>query len=334
MEIVPGIHQVAIPLSGFALQRINVYLIQGNDGWLLVDCGWNTPEAFAALESALQDLRIGFKDIKQTVITHIHPDHYGMAGRLKELSGCAVAMHRTEANLLQSRYVWMEKLLGDIGDFLAQNGVPPEDAGPLRNASLPVLKFVTNAVPDIMLDGGDTIAAGKFNFKVVCTPGHSPGHICLYEPSYKILLAGDHVLPVTTPHVGFHPQQQGNPLADFLRSLQAIDKLDVALVLPGHEHIFYNFHARVQELIAHHDRRGEEVLRLVSGKAKTAYDISPQISWVTSAASWQNLPAIDRRLAVQETLAHLEYLCHEGRLQKKSQNGQILYEQAVNPNQC
>lgn len=334
MEVIPGIHQVMIPLAGFALQRINVYLIQGNDGWLLVDCGWNTPEAFAALEGALQELRISFRDISQIVVTHIHPDHYGMAGRLKKLSGCKLAMHRTEATLIQSRYVWMDKLLGDIGDFLTQNGVPPEETAILKNASLPVLNFVVNASPDIILDGGEIIPAGKFSFKVLCTPGHSPGHICLYEPSHKILLAGDHVLPATTPHVGFHPQQQGNPLADFLRSLQAIEKLDVAVVLPGHEQVFHNFHTRVKELITHHERRGEEVLRLVSGKAKTAYDISPQISWGTSNASWQSLPAIDRRLAVMEALAHLEYLCHQGKLRKNSENGRTLYQQALNASSC
>lgn len=328
IEVVPGIFQAKIPLPGFALQYINVYLVRGNGGWLLVDCGWNTPEAFTALEESFRELHISFRDISQIVVTHIHPDHYGLAGRLQKLSGCRLAMHRTEAALIQSRYIWMDKLLGDIGEFLTQNGAPPEETAILKSASLPVLDFVANALPDIILDGGEIISAGKFKFEVMCTPGHSPAHICLYEPSLKLLLAGDHILPVTTPHVGFHPQQQGNPLADYLHSLQTIDQLDVALVLPGHEQIFSNFHSRIKELLVHHKRRGDEVLQLVSTKAKTAYGISPQISWVTSNASWQNLPALDRRLAVMEALAHLEYLRHQGKLQKHSENGITFYQQA------
>jgi glyoxylase-like metal-dependent hydrolase (beta-lactamase superfamily II) len=326
MEIIPGIHLVNIPLPGFALHHINVYLVRGDTGWMLVDCGWNTPEAFNALQNALKELHIGFENISQVVITHIHPDHYGMSGRIKELSGCKVAMHQTEAKLIESRYIWMEKLLGDIGDFLTQNGVPPEEVTPLKNASLPVLKFIVNTLPDIVLKGGETIAVGKFNFQVLRTPGHSPGHICLYEPAHKALLAGDHILTTTTPNVSLHPQSRGNPLADFLQSLQTIDQLDVALVLPGHDNVFRNVHERVQELITHHNRRTEEVINLVGKKAQTAYDIAPRISWVTSVAAWQDLPAIDRRFAVLETLAHLEFLYHQGRMEKISKNGRILYQ--------
>ncbi|MDZ4246524.1 MAG: MBL fold metallo-hydrolase, partial [Dehalococcoidia bacterium] len=180
MEIIPGIHQINIPLPNNALQRINAYLVRGHDGWTLVDCGWNTPEAFEAHKAALDELKIGFRDIRHIIVTHFHPDHFGLVGRLKELCGCTFTMHAIEAGLIESRYINIESLLDDIAIFLMQNGVPREEAEILKNASVPVLGFVTPAFPDTLVHGGETINTGEFNFQVLWTPGHSPGHICLY----------------------------------------------------------------------------------------------------------------------------------------------------------
>ncbi len=325
----PGIYQINIPLTGFALKRINAYLIRGDRGWVMVDCGWNTPEAFAALQATLQKFTIGFKDIYQIIITHLHPDHYGMAGRLKELCGCTLAMHEIGANLIESRYVNVETLLGDVEKFLVQNGVPEKEAALLRNASMPALKFVVPAFPETVYRGGETISIGKFTFKVIWTPGHSPDHICLYEAAHKVLLAGDQVLPVITPNVSLHAQQRGDPLADFLQSLRDLNGLDVDLVLPGHDDVFSNIHTRIQELVEHHDRRNDEVLGICRDKPMTAYEMAPRISWVTSEASWRNLPPLDKRLAALETLAHVEFLYNLGKVQKTSQDGRTYYQNVI-----
>ncbi len=326
MEIVPGIHRIVLPLPGFALQRINVYLVRADDGWLLVDCGWNAPEPVRVLNEALRELNIAFQDIRRIVVTHIHPDHFGMVGKLTEQCGCSYSISEIEADLIETRYIDMERLLDTVGDYLRQNGVPEEEVSPLKRASLPVHRFVVPAMPGVRLKGGEAIEAGKFHFQVLRTPGHSPGHICLYDPASKVLIAGDQVLYRQTPNVSLHAQQRGNPLNDFLGSLRMLDRLEVSLVLPGHDEISRDLHGRVRELLEHHDRRNEEILRILDTEAKTAYDIAPRISWVTSIASWQKLPSLDKRFAVLETLAHLEYLTALGEVHKLSFNGKTLYE--------
>ncbi|MDP2719014.1 MAG: MBL fold metallo-hydrolase [Dehalococcoidia bacterium] len=325
MEIIPGIHQINIPLPNNALQRINAYLVRGHDGWTLVDCGWNTPEAFEAHKAALDELKIGFRDIRHIIVTHFHPDHFGLVGRLKELCGCTFTMHAIEAGLIESRYINIESLLDDIAIFLMQNGVPREEAEILKNASVPVLGFVTPAFPDTLVHGGETINTGEFNFQVLWTPGHSPGHICLYEKEHKLFIAGDHILPSLTPNISLHAQQRGNPLADFLDSLRALDKLEVDIVLPGHDDVFQGFHKRIGELIVHHDRRNVEILGIGRSTPKTAYEMAPMISWVNAKRSWQDLPPLDRRLAVLETLSHLEFLYSLGKIEKFQQDGQTYF---------
>ncbi len=326
MEVFPGIHQVVLPLPGYALNRINVYLVRRDDGWLLVDCGWNTPEAYGALSHALEELKIHFTDIKQIVITHVHPDHYGMVGRLKELSGCSLMMGRRDAELIDSRYLNTEPLLRLNCAFLVKHGVPEEDAAVLRNASLPVLKFVVPAQPDQVLEGGETVRAGKFNFEVIWAPGHSPGHICLYDRSHKILLAGDQVLARQSPNVSLHAQQQGNPLGDFLNSLHKLDQLDVSLVLSGHDDVFTDLHSRVKELYAHHEHRNAEILGLFGGDSLTAYELAPRIGWSTKGGPWAQLPSLDKRLSVLETLAHLEYLRSQRKVGRRSSGGILRYK--------
>ncbi|MBI4333663.1 MAG: MBL fold metallo-hydrolase [Chloroflexi bacterium] len=326
MQVIPGIHHIAIALPGFALRGINVYLVRRDDGWLLIDCGWNTPEAAAGLKKGLQELNVAYGDIRQIIVTHIHPDHFGMVGRLKELSGCSFAMYEDEAKLIDSRYVHLHKLLVDIENFLVRNGAPPEEAASLRNASLPVLKHVVPVQPDIFLHDGDTVRAGSFDFKVLWTPGHSPGHICLYEASHGLLLAGDQVLSHLTPNISLHAQQAGNPLKDYLESLLSLDQLDISRVLPGHGVIFSDFHKRIEELVLHHDQRNEEILGVLDGEPRTGYEIAPRIKWATGGASFQQLPPLDRRLAVLETLSHLEYVCSMGLAQKISADGKTMFK--------
>lgn len=118
-------------------------------------------------------------------------------------------------------------------------------------------------------------------------------------------------------------------MKDFLQSLHTLDQLDVSLVLAGHDDIFSDLHGRVKELIAHHDHRNEEVLGILDGQGKTAYDVAPRISWVTDAASWRNLSSLDKRFAVLETLAHLEYLHSLGKAQKTSTNGKVLFKRVA-----
>jgi glyoxylase-like metal-dependent hydrolase (beta-lactamase superfamily II) len=331
MEFLPGIfiHRLRLPIPNSPLEYVNAYVVDGDrdNGALLVDTGWNTEEAFDALKKQLVEIGISGEDISQMVVTHAHPDHYGLAGELKHLYGARLALHHLEKDFIESRYINMDELIQEIGRWLHRNGAPPDELSKLQTASLPMLKFVTPVLPDVTLYGGETITTGYFNFQVLWTPGHAPGHICLYEPDKKILFSGDHILPTITPHVGLHPQSSGNPLGDYLDSLNRLKQLDVKLVLPGHEHPFTNFKPRIEEIIQHHKQRNSEILSALNANTKTAYQIATEITWMHDVigVSWDKLDSWDKRMAVLETLSHLEAMRATGKLDKFTKDDIIYY---------
>src|SRR3990172_2794965 len=141
MEILPGIYKLKVPIPDNPLGFLNSYLIRGDKGCLLVDAGWDTDEAFHALEDQLQALGLGFQDIVTIVLTHVHPDHYGLAGRIKRVSPVKLALHLWEKALIESRYIHFNELRGKIGIFLRSHGVPEETVVPLERASLPAIDF-------------------------------------------------------------------------------------------------------------------------------------------------------------------------------------------------
>jgi len=219
-EVRSGLFQLKVPIPNNPLGWVLPYLVPGDDGYTLIDSGWNTPDAFDALEEELRAAGVTFDRIKRLIVTHVHPDHYGLAGRIKEACGAEVIMHQREQDFIRSRYREPEQLLERMAAWLIENGVPRDEMQDLQQSSMPARSFVVPAEPDSVLWGGETLDFGLFKFEVYWTPGHSPGHLCFYEREKRIILTGDHVLPTITPNVSLHPQQMGNPLGDYLASLR------------------------------------------------------------------------------------------------------------------
>lgn len=326
-EVIPGIYWIKSPIAPEAgPPHVNVYLIRGDKGYLLVDSGWNTDSSFATLHNSLVKLGLGFEEISQILVTHVHPDHYGMAGRIKRLSGATIAMHHIEEGFIEPRYVHMEELLHQTDRMLVDNGVPHDDMVRLRDATVGLEHFIDPAPPDRTLHDGETITTGEFTFRIIWTPGHSSGHLCLYEPEKKILLSGDHILPKITPNVSVHPQSIENPLGRYIKSLEELKQLDVGLVLPGHDQPFKGFRQRIDELIRHHRQRNNEILAAMGGEPRTTYQIAREITWA-DRFRWHDLPEFHQRMAVFETLAHLEMMAAERRVDKLPGKGVIYYRQ-------
>lgn len=334
MEILPGIHQLKLP---FPLQpeelAVNAYLVQGDSGCLLIDTGWNINQAYSAMERQLGEIGLGIKDISLILITHFHPDHYGLAGRLVQASGAKVALHRIERDFIDSRYMNMDGLLDQTADILRANGVPEKDLPRLQKASLGVRQYVAPVSPQVALEGGETIGQGPYRFEVLWTPGHSPGHVCLLERRAKILISGDHVLPATFPNVGLHSQSGPEPLPNYLRSLEAVEDLDVDLVLPAHEQVFRGLGTRVREIRLHHEARRQAILKALAAGPQTAYQVSRRIPWIVNGLNlaYEQLQALDRRLAVMSAMAHLEPLCAEGAAAKTQRDGVAVYRRPGAP---
>ncbi len=316
------------PHATQGLPYVLPYFIVSRGDNLLVDCGWNTDDAYQALSEQMAELGSHPSEVRNLALTHSHPDHCGLAGRLKADSGCTVWMHEKEVQFIRSRYVEPDELLRRMHEWVAKHGVPVEEQPWMERASMPVRHFVAPIEsPDVAVKGGEHISVGDFVFEVIWTPGHSPGHICLYEPNHRLLLTGDHVLPVITPNVSLHPQQTDNPLADYLASLEKVARLKVERILPAHEWDITWFQRRLEELRAHHEERLEEMLKAVGTEAPvTAADVARRIRWNTGP--YDELPFWMKRAALGETLAHLHYLVQQGRLRQFEADGRVYFQAA------
>lgn len=326
MEIAPGIYQLKVPIPDNPLGSLNCYLVEGKNGWLMLDTGWYTPEALDSLHAGLKDLGLTLTDISTMVVTHVHPDHFGLAGKIKHLSPrTELLAHRWESDLIESRYVKFSELRDSMSALLERHGVPPLNRSALESASMPALKFVTVTFPDRILYGGEIISTGVYDLEVIWTPGHSPGHICLYEPRNGLLFSGDHILPTVTPNVSYHVQSGDNPLGDYIYALHKLEHLPVTKVFPAHEHIFTDLRGRIEQIVGHHDERKAQIQKVIANEVHSAWEISPLISWNIPGMTWNELPPLHQRSAVTETIAHLECMRWEGKVRRIIRANSVLY---------
>lgn len=305
----PGLWSVPVPIPNNPLRYVLVYAFETDRGPYLIDAGWNTDDAFNTLVSGLAEAGFAIDDVQGVLVTHIHPDHYGLAGRIREASGAWVGLHPADAALIEDRYGDPDDLLEKMGAMLRRDGAPPEEIAVLQNASMPVRSWVWAATPDVLVEDGDKPEIPGWDLTAIWTPGHSPGHICLYEAGNRLMLAGDHVLPRITPNISFHPQAGPDPLGDFLSSLEKVAAYDTVEVLPAHEHRFTNLPGRVAELKGHHQARFDEVIAAIRKGSTTVWEIAGHMTW---SRPWEQIQGWMRRAAAGETLAHLRYLQKRG----------------------
>ncbi len=305
----PGLWSIPVPLPNNSLRYVFVYVFETDRGPYLVDAGWNTDDAFAALSAGMRQLGSDVAEVQGVMVTHIHPDHYGLAGRVRDVSGAWIALHPADAALIHDRYEEPADLLERVGAMLRRMGAPPEELATLQNASMPVLPLVESVRPDVLVEDGDKPEVPGFDLAAIWTPGHSPGHLCFWEAGFDLMLSGDHVLPRITPNIPFHPQAGADPLGDYLRSLDKLEAYDADEVLPAHEHRFVGLSERLAQLRAHHEARFAEVVAAIRDGSTSAWDIASRMGW---SRPWNRIEGFMRRAAVGEALAHLRALEHRG----------------------
>jgi glyoxylase-like metal-dependent hydrolase (beta-lactamase superfamily II) len=282
------------------------------------------PDALEALTKGLDQLGIRLEDLRTLVVTHNHPDHYGLAGRLVKLASCGLMMHHLDAVHIESRYVSMASLEAEMEHWLRIHGSPSEDLMAMVKGSEAILERINIAKPDIEVSGGEKVTAGDSEWEIIWTPGHSVGHICLYERQRKAFLSGDHILNPISPSVGLHAQSMGNPLSDYLSSLESIRSLEVETVLPAHGDEFVGFQQRIDELMEHHEERLQEILAILGrSESATAYEVATGMTW-NLEGKFEFWPPFMRRLATTEALAHLELLVSRGTIRRTIADGGIV----------
>jgi len=308
-QLIDGLYQLKVPIPNSALVATNIYLLKGDNSYTLIDTGWGGERAFNSLNSQLAEIGVGLKDISQLIVTHVHFDHYGLAGKIKKSSDARIFVHRREQEIFHTRYAVTEEFLNTIERWLQLNGMP---AALTKVVHKPIGGFgkPIPAQPDVLLEGNEVIPCGHFNLKVIWTPGHTPGHICLYEPVHQLLFTGDHILQVITPNVGLSAFSEANPLGDYLKSLAKVKKLQITLVLPAHENVFNNLADRVDEITHHHELRSAEIISVMQRDELTAYQIAKRVVWVPEhgGVKYDDLSSVAKVAALSETLAHLRAL--------------------------
>lgn len=305
-QVRPDLWSVPVPIPDNPLRYTLTYLVAGVDGLIVVDPGWDTEPAWLALTEGLATAGAALTDVTGIVVTHVHPDHHGLSARLRDACGAWVAMHPAERDSLAA-LGWRE---GDTQRedwaWLHACGVPDEVAAEIAMGNQAEHPFSDMAAPDVLLDHGDLVPLPGRKVSAVWTPGHTPGHLCLYEESENLLLTGDHVLPRISPNIGLQPHAAEPALAAYLRSLESAAAYDGAEVLPAHEYRFTGLANRVRVLLAHHERRCEEVITILGQRGpSTTWQVTRELSW---SRGWAAVTGFMRRAALAEAGAHLQYL--------------------------
>jgi glyoxylase-like metal-dependent hydrolase (beta-lactamase superfamily II) len=305
-EILPDLFRLKIPLPESPLKYLNSYVIKGPERSLIIDTGLNRRECLEAMQAGLSTIGIDLK-ASDIFITHLHADHFGLVTKLAT-DTTQIYFSRPEKELIES---W--EGFGPMIAYAGQNGFPEDELQAALDKH-PGARYGSEWIPEMkLLEEGDEIRAGDYEFRCVATPGHTMGHICLYEPGKKILVAGDHILIDITPNIQCWSDTQ-NPLKHYLASLDKVYSLKVDLTLPGHRRLIENHQTRVEELKRHHSDRLTEVLSILKAGAMNAFEVASQMTWDIDSESWDQFPVAQKWFATGEAISHLRYLEEEGQL--------------------
>lgn len=317
-SLAPDIHRLRLPLP-FALDHVNCYLIRGNDGWTLLDTGLHTPDGWQSWLAAFDELGIGPADVAQIVLTHVHPDHYGMAGALQAWTQNAAPVRMSTATAEAAGVIWRspaEDWLDETSAYLRANGLADsflesvlQSMRGMRAAVRPHPEWVETFQP------GAALMLGNRRVQAISAQGHADDQTVFYDASDRLLFCGDQVLQRITPNVGTWPTTPANPLGRFLADLQHLRELDVRLALPGHRREIDDFAARIDELLAHHSKRLTAIREAIPAGDATTLDITRRVFPI------DNFTTHEVRFAVAETLAHLEHLMETKQIVREENAG-------------
>lgn len=316
-QILPGLFRIEVPVPNNPLRSVNSYVIKSAERTLVIDTGMNMEACYEALRSGLLELDI---DLSNTdfFITHHHADHLGLvlkfAGRNSK-----IYFNEPDSEIVAAGGKWDE-----TEEFFRANGFPDTD---IQNGihKHPGFKYNLDKLPEFtIIQHNHELRYGRFRLKCISTPGHTLGHMCLYEPERRFCITGDHILWDITPNISQWVENE-NPLGLYLQSLEKMLNYEIDLVLPGHRSIFKECELRIHQLQKHHERRLEEVKNILKDKTLTAYEVASFLSWNMSYKSWDDFPLAQKMFAHGEALAHLTYLESKGVINKKKRSDIIRF---------
>ncbi|MGW3628736.1 MBL fold metallo-hydrolase [Streptomyces sp. NPDC005122] len=333
-----GVRSLRVPIPDNPLGTTLVHVVDTDRGPVLIDTGWDDPASWDVLTAGLAACGIPVTEVHGVVITHHHPDHHGLSGKVRDASGAWIAMHALDTEIVRrTREHKAERWFAYMADKMESCGAPEEHVALLRAAGTARrsdgLPQFTPALPDREIVPGELLDLAGRRLRAIWTPGHTPGHVCLHLeeahpaglPGHGRLFSGDHLLPRITPHIGLYEDPDdatvADPLGDYLDSLERVGRLEPAEVLPAHQYAFTDAPARVRELLTHHEERLTGLLALLATPL-TAWQLAERMEW---NRPWEQIPFTSRNIAVSEAEAHVRRLVKLGRAEAVAGRGPVTY---------
>lgn len=305
LEVATGVYLLRMPLP-FRLDHINLYALDDPSGWTLIDCGLNNPETISRWES-LFDVFLGGKPVVRIIVTHLHPDHLGLAHWLQQRTGAPVYMTAEEHEMARQVFDLPITEPSRVRAHYQRLGLTAEALDSMARQAGCYRKLV-KTLPDAVtyLCGGEEMSIGGRRWRIVLGRGHSPRCVCLWNDDDGMLIAGDHVLPAISPNVNLLSVGPTSPLEDYLVSLDEFGRYPCRHLLPAHGAPITHFCQRVADIRDHHEAH---LCRLEAfcTEPRTASDCVPILFG-------EGLPDHQLYFAIGEAAAHLVYLADQGRV--------------------
>lgn len=298
---------IAMEMPGGHIPYSYVYLFRDAEGSLhTVDAGFDLEENWVRFVDAVASIGHELSDVKTIVVTHMHPDHLGLANRIRTATGAPLVMHREEQRALDGTNWASQSLAANLDSW----GVP-EDRLPELVQVMNGAASVGGAVHiDRLLEDEEVVQWPGISLNIMWTPGHTGGHFCVRDDDRRFLITGDHVLPNMFAGLGLGAPTETNPLADYVAGLARVSAYDDYEVLPGHGYRFTGIAGRAADSAEHHLRRAREIsVVLAENPDLSVWDTASKLTWT---AGWENLSGFFLYSALMQCAMHREYLAQGG----------------------
>ena len=317
----PDIYTIQVVLPNNPLKNLNCYVVKTPEENLVIDTGFNQPECLAALSEGLKELDI---DMNRTTLflTHLHSDHIGLTNHIAT-DQTRIVIGSVDYDYLKTQHdknfwPWMEEKFYREG--LSRDLIELQRKVNPARAYAPEYLFDAETVSD-----NDILSIGDYAFRCLWTPGHTPGHTCLYMEKEKILFCGDHILFDITPNITMWRGIEDS-LGNYLESLKKIKSLDISLALPAHRKNDMDVYERIRQIEEHHDRRIHQTLSIIREEpGLNACQIGARMTWSMRGKNWEEFPIQQKWFAIGETISHLDYLLKRGMITRHDEKEIIYY---------
>jgi glyoxylase-like metal-dependent hydrolase (beta-lactamase superfamily II) len=312
-----GIWRLTLPLPFTAPKSVNTYVFEGTDGLTLLDCGVDTDDGYQHLTAGLEQIGATTADLHRLIGSHLHVDHIALAKRIVSETGAEWVMHDTTPEEVRWYNDW-EGRRKRLTAIVSANGAPGDIVERFETGFTQPAWYSTAIDPTHPVKDGDRIPLDDDrHLEVLFTPGHQPNHITLIDSRSGLMFSGDHVLPGISPFVPYDGDDRDH-LGDYLQSIERVELLDPGVILPAHGPTIERGRARARQIGLHHERRLGAISQELKWGPKTAWE-------VMQAVFRPNLNHLEQRLAIQETLAHLEHLVRRTSVERVQEDDTFWY---------